>query len=58
VESGLPRVKIMSVTICTGTNPAGTPKALFEFRSLPTLPPDNIFAYSPSADGQRFLVDA
>ena len=52
------RGKIMSVTIGTGTNPAGPPKALFEFRSSLIVPLGNIFVYSPSPDGQRFLVDA
>ena len=52
------RLKIMSVAIAAGSNPAGTPKPLFEFRSLITVEGANVFAYSPSADGQRFLVDA
>lgn len=48
----------MSVTIGTGTNPAGPPKALFEFRSAFITASANVFAFSPSPDGQRFLVDA
>ena len=50
-------MKIMSVAMTAGSNPAGTPMPLFEFRSLLTVTSANVFAYSPSADGQRFLVD-
>ncbi len=35
---------------------AGVPKALFEMHSRSILPENNIFDYSPSADGRRFLV--
>ena len=55
---GQAHVKIMSVAMAVGSNPLGTPKPLFEFRSLLTVEGGNVFAYSPSADGQRFLVDA
>ena len=36
---------------------AGIPKALFELQTRLILPENNLFSYSPSADGQRFLVD-
>jgi hypothetical protein len=35
---------------------AGAPQPLFAFRALGTVPSANVFLYSPSADGQRFLV--
>jgi hypothetical protein len=31
-------------------------RALFEFRAITTVATANIFLYSPSADGQRFLA--
>ena len=36
---------------------AGAAQALFEFLSNGTTPVGNVFLYSPSADGQRFLVN-
>jgi Tol biopolymer transport system component len=36
----------------------GALQALFEFRAIITVAQSNIFLYSPSADGQRFLVEA
>lgn len=36
---------------------ASPPQALFEFRAAGSVPQANCFLYSPSADGQRFLVD-
>ena len=38
-------------------NPLGAPRALLEFETLTSLPQANAFNYSPSADGQRFLVN-
>jgi hypothetical protein len=35
----------------------GAPEVLFEFRAGGIVPTFNTFLYSPSADGQRFLVD-
>jgi hypothetical protein len=35
---------------------AGVPQALFEFRGIGIVAEGNSFLYSPSADGQRFLV--
>jgi len=35
---------------------AGASQALFDFRTTLVVAPANEFAYSPSADGQRFLV--
>jgi eukaryotic-like serine/threonine-protein kinase len=54
---GTQRIKLMSVPIGAVPNPAGTPKLLFEFQSLTTVPQANVFAYSPVADGQRFLIN-
>jgi hypothetical protein len=36
---------------------AGDPQPLFEFRASGQVPTNNVFLYSPSADGQRFLVN-
>jgi hypothetical protein len=33
------------------------PRALFEFRAIVSQETQNRFLYSPSADGQRFLVN-
>jgi Tol biopolymer transport system component len=57
VVRGTRRIKLMSVPIGAVPNPAGTPKLLFEFQSLTTVPQENIFTYSPAADGQRFLIN-
>jgi hypothetical protein len=57
--SGTRRLKLVAVTINeTAENPLATPRSLFEFASLPTVQEANAFLYSPSADGQRFLVNA
>ena len=50
------RFKIVSVPIGAAPNPVGTPKPLFEFQTITTVQQQNSFAYSPSADGQRFLI--
>jgi len=36
---------------------AGAPKVLFNFQTLTLNPELNLFSYSPSADGQRFLMN-
>jgi serine/threonine protein kinase len=54
---GTPRIKLMSAPIGSVANPAGTPKLLFEFQSVGTIPQANVFLYSPAADGQRFLIN-
>ncbi len=36
---------------------AGAPQALFEFRAVGSIATGDTFLYSPSADGQRFLVN-
>ena len=49
----------MAVPITLGNRPdVGTPKPLFEIAGTTTLPQFNAFAYSPSTDGQRFLVNS
>ncbi len=42
----------------TGDFRAGVAQALFEFRAIGVITAANIFFYSPSPDGQRFLVNA
>jgi hypothetical protein len=39
-------------------NPLGPPQSLFEFTVLGNVIEGNFFLYSPSADGQRFFVNA
>ncbi len=56
--TGSSRHRMMSVPIGAAPNPVGTPKPLFEFRGLAWITQENRFFYSPSADGQRFLVSA
>jgi len=59
LESGTPTEHLMSVAVQSGPHgefKAGTPQALFEFRAIGNVPEENTFLYSPSADGQRFLV--
>jgi serine/threonine protein kinase len=56
-STGNRRFKMMSVPIGTATNPAGTPKLVFEFQSNSTVVEANEFLYSPAADGQRFLIN-
>jgi dipeptidyl aminopeptidase/acylaminoacyl peptidase len=59
VEPGLPSNRLMSVAVQTGPRgdfQAERPQALFEFHSIASSPALNMFMYSPSADGQRFLV--
>jgi Tol biopolymer transport system component len=54
---GLRRYTVMSVPVGAGRSPVGQPTALFEFRGSAPVSEDNRFNYSPSADGQRFLVN-
>jgi hypothetical protein len=51
------RLKLMSAPIAATPNPVGTPRTLFEFEAELILPQGNVFAYAPSADGQRFVVN-
>jgi hypothetical protein len=51
----------MAMPISPGNRPiseGAVPKQLFEFRGGTNIPELNIFAYSPSVDGLRFLVNA
>ncbi len=51
------RFRVMSVPIRQLSTPGGTPKALFEIRTRAVLPQANSFLYSPTSDGQRFLIN-
>jgi dipeptidyl aminopeptidase/acylaminoacyl peptidase len=55
--AGTTRNRIFSVPVGTAPNPAGTPRPLFEFQAIGTIQQINVFLYSPSPDGQRFLVN-
>jgi serine/threonine protein kinase len=60
LEAQFPINRLMSVAVQSGPRgdfQAGTPQALFEFRQITSVPTANSFLYSPSADGQRILVD-
>ncbi|MGH9255772.1 MAG: protein kinase domain-containing protein [Vicinamibacterales bacterium] len=54
--TGTRRFKVMSVPIVAAPNPIGTPTPLFEFQSTGAVQQDNRLLYSPSSDGQRFLI--
>ena len=59
LEAGIPIIRLMSVAVQNGPHgdfQAGAPQPLFEFRGLTIVPQMNSFLYSPSADGQRFLL--
>jgi Tol biopolymer transport system component len=59
VEARLPTIRAMAVAVKSAPGSefqASVPQQLFEFRSMPIVPTYNDFLYSPSADGQRFLV--
>ena len=59
LEIGIPQQRLMAVAVQSGPRgsfQAGAPQALFEFRQIGSTPTNNSFLYSPSADGQRFLV--
>lgn len=55
--AGSRHFKLMAVSIGSGANPVGTPKPLFELSGAGFVPQLNAFVYSPSADGQRFLIN-
>jgi eukaryotic-like serine/threonine-protein kinase len=58
LEGQVPRHRLMVVAITAGPRLAfGPPKPLFEFRSQAVILERNGFLYSPSADGQHFLVN-
>lgn len=60
MEIGVPANRLMAVPVQSGPRgdfQAGDPRVLFEFRSVMYTPQMNAFLYSPSADGQRFLVN-
>jgi serine/threonine protein kinase len=59
LEAGIPQERLMAVAVQSGPRgdfQAGAPQSLFEFRQIGSTPTNNSFLYSPSADGQRFLV--
>jgi serine/threonine protein kinase/Tol biopolymer transport system component len=61
VENVFPVNRLMAVAVQSGPRgefQTGTPRALFEFRTVGISPPFTSQRYSPSADGQRFLVQA
>jgi Tol biopolymer transport system component len=61
LEPALPRLQLMAISVSPGPRPIATdatPKTLFEFRARFYVPQLNTFTYSPSNDGQRFLVSA
>ena len=50
----------MAFPVQSGTHAdfqAGRPQALFEFHATNVTETGNVFLYSPSPDGQRFLVN-
>ena len=60
LEIGSPVDRLMAVPVQSGSRgdlQAQDPKVLFEFRSVINTPQMNAFLYSPSADGERFLVN-
>ena len=59
-HSGRARYTWMAVPIQVsgGTPQIGEPKPLFTFISAVNTAPNNLFVYSPAADGQRLLVNA
>jgi Tol biopolymer transport system component len=59
LENRIPVKRLMSVSVQTGKGgdfQAGVPHALFDFRAIGIIITGNSFLYTPSADGQRFLV--
>jgi eukaryotic-like serine/threonine-protein kinase len=49
-------IQVMSLPIAKTSNPVGVATALFEIQSSTILPQFNTFIYSPTPDGQRFLM--
>jgi Tol biopolymer transport system component len=61
LENRIPIKRLMSVSVQSGKGgdfQVGAPHALFDFRAIGIIITGNSFLYSPSADGQRFLVRA
>ena len=59
LEGLVPRFRLMAVSVTAGSSPVfGSPKPLFDVHASAQVPASNAFIYSPSADGQRFLVGA
>ena len=52
--------RLMAVTVQSSSTELRpeVPVPLFEFRGTNTTPQANVFLYSPTSDGQRFLVSA
>ena len=51
----------MAIPVSPGPRPItpdATPRMLFEYRARDYVPQLNTFTYSPSNDGQRFLMPA
>lgn len=61
LDAELPTIRLMAVAVKSASGAefqAGTPQQLLEFNAITINPTSNAFQYSPSADGQRFLVSA
>jgi Tol biopolymer transport system component len=59
LEGLIPRYRLMAVPVTAGLRPVfGLPKSLFDVHASTRISISNAFIYSPSADGQRFLVGA
>ena len=56
--AGTTRMRLMAAAIGQPPQLVGTPQTLFEFQTFVTLPNLNLFSYAPSADGQRFVINA
>jgi serine/threonine protein kinase/WD40 repeat protein len=59
LDPQFPINRLMAVAVQSGPRgdfQVGAPQTLFEFRAITQAPSGNGFLYSPSADGQRFLV--
>ncbi len=59
LEILIPNYRLMAVAVQSGPHgdfQAGGLQTLFDFRAIGTISTFNSFLYSPSADGQRFLV--
>jgi Tol biopolymer transport system component len=59
LEGAVGNMRLITVAVQSGAPgdfQAGAPQVLFEFRNTGSGPERNRFLYSPSADGQRFLL--
>ena len=59
IENAFPSNRLMAVAVQSGPRgefQAGAPQPLFACRTAGYAPPNTSQRYSPSADGQRFLV--